>query len=394
MSGIAAPRCPRYQSLDVWRGVACLMVVVYHATFYAAPAAPRDDAWPWLSLARLGWIGVPIFFVISGYCITATADRSRHRGFAIGDYAWRRFRRIFPPYWIFLAFAVVVVGLGDVLVPQLFTDEIDPIPRPHWRSAWQWFGNLTLTETWRHHVIGDARGFFISPAWTLCYEEQFYFVTGLLLWLGRAHFFRWAGVVTALVAAVAVLTHTAGIDVRGFFFDGRWLLFAAGILVYHVVNYGRRSAPWLAGASFAGFAALATFGKRQLHALVGYDIDHDLQVGACFALVALALHGVDRRMFAAPLLWPLRLCGQMCYSLYLIHWPVTKAVSHVLAWNGFTGHVETLLVVVPACIATSVALAWPFHRFVEMRFLNSPVTAASPGIPELGRHTQGVDGSS
>jgi len=372
-SPLSAPRAPRYWSLDIWRGLACLVVVFYHCVFYAQPGKPDDEAWPLMTLARVGWLGVPMFFVISGYCISATADRSRRKGFGIRDYFWRRCRRIFPPYWIFVALAVVVVAAGDWLVPQLFTDAVEPIPRPWWRSGWQWLGNLTLTETWRHHVVGDAKGFFISPAWTLCYEEQFYLVTGLILWIARAHFFRVAAIISAAVAASCVLLHVNDVDLDGFFFDGRWLLFALGILVYWCVNYGGRA--WTRGALllFAGLAAWSTFDKPGLLALVGFDMAHDLQVAAWFALVILALHPLDERMFAQPWLWPLRICGQMCYSLYLLHWPIVKAITHAFAWAGVTGHWPTLLLVLPVATAASVAVSWWFHRTVEVRFLNAPI---------------------
>ena len=61
------------------------------------------------------WAGVPIFFVISGYCISATADSARRKGLPARTYFWRRFRRIFPPYWIFLMAAVTVGQEGERL---------------------------------------------------------------------------------------------------------------------------------------------------------------------------------------------------------------------------------------------------------------------------------------
>lgn len=94
---IAVPRSPRYESLDLWRGVACLMVVIYHSDYYLAESTGTNQ-WPAVSaiLARF-WIGVPMFFVISGYCISAAADSERSRLRGTMSYFKRRFRRIFPP---------------------------------------------------------------------------------------------------------------------------------------------------------------------------------------------------------------------------------------------------------------------------------------------------------
>src|SRR5947209_8469455 len=121
---LPVPRCPRYLSLDIWRGLACLLVLVHHSTFYKATGAnfkgllATASAWLETVAARL-WIGVPLFFVISGYCIAATADSSRRRPHAIGNYFIRRFRRIYPPYWILLALTIAVVLLIDLaLAPR------------------------------------------------------------------------------------------------------------------------------------------------------------------------------------------------------------------------------------------------------------------------------------
>src|SRR6185436_9334976 len=103
------PRNPRYQSLDFWRGVACLSVVIFHSSYYAS-TEQEGPALVWLmKVIGMFWLGVPIFFVISGYCIAATADRGRQIPASLGAYFQRRFRRIFPPYWIFLGASVLLV---------------------------------------------------------------------------------------------------------------------------------------------------------------------------------------------------------------------------------------------------------------------------------------------
>ena len=75
------PRNPRFPALDAWRGVACLMVVIHHTTslaWYAGPGEGSTIGALLLAATRYGHFGVPLFFVISGYCVTATADlRSR-----------------------------------------------------------------------------------------------------------------------------------------------------------------------------------------------------------------------------------------------------------------------------------------------------------------------------
>src|SRR5262249_60508619 len=111
------PAQPRYLSLDIWRGVACLMAVVLHSSFYVRYASLTEatrlenpvGSCLLLAVSRMG-IGLPLFFVISGYCIAATADSSRRKSSGAGLYFKRRFRRILPPYWAALPFAGAAVS--------------------------------------------------------------------------------------------------------------------------------------------------------------------------------------------------------------------------------------------------------------------------------------------
>ena len=176
----APPRAPRYLTLDHWRGIACLLVVLFHSSGVAFLSMEASGTQPQqaglaglaLSITRIGWIGVPFFFVISGYAISATADSSRRgRGGPIG-YFKRRIRRIYPPLWAMLVLQVAIVVRGRRL----------PVPWPARRTAsrrssepWrfdlpQWIGNVTLTESWRYHLpFSDSpRDYIIGQAWTLC----------------------------------------------------------------------------------------------------------------------------------------------------------------------------------------------------------------------------------
>jgi peptidoglycan/LPS O-acetylase OafA/YrhL len=96
----------RFHSLDAWRGLACLMIVALHASFYVRfDGLPETTRVEYPIGSRLLWavsrmgIGVQLFFVISGYCIAATADNARQSRLGVPQYFIRRVRRIFPPYW-------------------------------------------------------------------------------------------------------------------------------------------------------------------------------------------------------------------------------------------------------------------------------------------------------
>lgn len=138
----------RYQTLDAWRGLACLMVVVFHSTRHAAVEKMQTDGSIFSILYRITeflWIGVPIFFVISGYCITASIDSKSHSNFDLKRYLVRRFKRIYPPYWIMI-FLLSMIGIAGYLLKIQFLMETPRFFPPWWRSRYQWLGNLTLTE--------------------------------------------------------------------------------------------------------------------------------------------------------------------------------------------------------------------------------------------------------
>jgi peptidoglycan/LPS O-acetylase OafA/YrhL len=364
------PRCPRYQSLDIWRGLACILVVIFHSTFYMSESSRASISDPFslaVSICERLWIGVPVFFVISGYCISATADSSRRKGHRTLTYFKRRLWRIFPPYLICLALTVALALLGESLRPGLFSDGEHHIEAPAHFDAWQWLGNITLTEAWRPYLIGSDKKWFLAQAWTLGFEEQFYAVTGLLLLVCPRRFFAGASVVTLGVLAFLLVTQDR---MSGFFFDGRWFLFAAGILVYYVINYAEHpllsSLPLLAGLAWSVHSPHALLTQQnnatELSGLVAYS----------FALALIVFHKFDQRFVRHWTLVPLRACGLMCYSLYLVHWPVCKGTSHILFDLGLKTPRSTMLVTVPVCLMASVATGTVFYLVVERHFLNSP----------------------
>lgn len=367
----------RYYSLDFWRGVACLMVVVLHSSFYGL-ANPNGAAFGGLGklifrgLFHLQ-VGVSMFFVISGYCITAACDGLRNRPQPMKLYFFRRFRRIFPPFWAAVLLLLLCVSAATWLrVPQLYFDDIRPINRPSSFSVWQWLGNVSLTEEWRPHLIGDGTWYFLRPSWSLCYEEQFYAVCGLLLILSRRWFFRGVGVITLLVGLMMLVKHfIRPMPVNGFFFDGRWLLFAAGILVYFLLHY---STPRFAKAGRLGLLAAGCLALAWRLHQKGYGMAEEYTAGFFFAFAISILYRWDAVIATSVLLRPITYCGIMCYSLYLIHWPVVKPITHLLYLSGVRGPWPTLAISIPLSLAVAIAVGWGFHLWIERRFLNTPPT--------------------
>ena len=379
-SGLAGlppkPRDARYNTLDIVRGMACLMLLFYHATFYAEHSWVSGDPATW-TLGGLGvnlvgrlWMGVPMFFVVSGYCIAASIDSLRRREHSLANYFYRRFHRIYPPLWAGFLFAIGFTLL--VAINPNMSANCLQLPRLNSFSATDWVANFTATASWSPLLFGGRKNYLLPNTWTLCYEEQFYAVTGLLLVFAARRFFLASYGIAALTLVVRHVCRARGIPIYGFFFDGHWLLFAAGILLYERLNYlsGRRA--WAAAAAFVG-GAVYGLGERVLAA-----DPHDRHVGeyilvACsFAIFLTVIKRWDRQIVAHWSLQPFRWCGNISYSIYLTHFPITVLLGSVLAAVGIRRDAEVLLITIPLCLAVSLPVGWLFYQFVERHFVNAP----------------------
>jgi peptidoglycan/LPS O-acetylase OafA/YrhL len=319
--------------------------------------------------------------VVSGYCIAATVDAGRSRPRAPLEFFRRRIRRIYPPYWAafaasVLAFCVASHSGATWLLGNQDGFSVDPsgfTPR-------QWAGNLTLTEIPRRAFTSGATSeMLVGQAWSLCYEEQFYAVSGLILFLmPRRIFLGFAAVTGASLAVMGLRAFRLIPSPQGLFFDGKWLLFAVGVLVYHTVNHAgpalRRASAWLLvfGAAVPLLPPCRTVLK---------GLSTELVASCAFGAVLLALHRWDGRMARWRALRPLFACGEMCYSMYLVHTLVTAPVGHGLARMDVRGLWPTFALTVPLAVALSIALARLFYLGVERHFLNTRPQPAGAPIP-------------
>ncbi len=370
---------PRYRLLDAWRGFACLIVVLHHSGFVLF--GTQGSGGPW-QVAVQNWVrvlyrrldlGVPLFFVISGYCIAASMDAHRQRGASSWRFLARRFWRIYPPYWAALLCFVVVVGAlnGVGWRPIQVGSHSLHLDRPGELTWAQWLGNVTLTETWRHHVFGGSPYKNLTRiSWTLCFEEQFYLVGFAVLLALPRRLFGALAVVSALIFAVVAAAFDAGwfVDLEGIFPE-LWYQFAVGLAVYwRLVRAESASARHAVDLGLVGLAVLG-----------GMHANLAMMVVALFGLTLIALRPLDDRLTQARALAPFRACGDRCYSIYLIHLPVCTVGTEALIQLGWTGFWVEALLVSPLIAAAGVAAGWLFFAVVESRFHN-PAPARPPRL--------------
>jgi peptidoglycan/LPS O-acetylase OafA/YrhL len=369
---------PRYRLLDAWRGLACLMVVVHHAGY----SLHEEETLGTSTEATLRWVlvqvirrldqGVSLFFVISGYCIAASADATRRKGVSPRTFLKHRVRRIYPPYWFALFGFVALVAMLDMagLARLHRGSHAVVLDSPGELVASKWVSNITLTETLRPHVWGPPRDVYTGVAWSLCYEEQFYLICFLALVFAPRRFYAALATVTAATAAVWVLAWRADqLNRLGGTFLMMWHQFAVGLAVYYRLNVATRRAACL--AIDAGLAALLLCGLAMA--------DTDTAVTSAFGLVLIAMRGWDETANRLPWLAPFRACGLRCYSIYLAHLPVVIVGNLWLYELGVTSFWARVFVMIPLVSLAGVAVGWGFFALIESRFLNTPLAARVSG---------------
>ena len=380
----------RYQALDAWRGIVCLIVVLEHAGValweYAdrSPgfdAAFRRNVVTWLTLN----LGAPLFFVISGYCIASSLESSRRKGTTPGQFLARRLWRIFPPYWA----SVLVIGVSVLVLDRMGLTWLHrngvglELYSPFDLSWRQWFGNFTLTETWRPTFGTGSFSLLLNRvAWALCYQEQFYLVCFFALILAPRRLFEALGVATIAIVGFQVVSWDFGrlSYSRGLFPD-LWHEFAVGLALYWRINVAQDASSRRA----VELAMVVLFAIGCSNLLV------TTAAASAFGLLLIVCHRWDDAIARFHRLDPLRACGRRSYAIYLVHLPVCTIGNAGLAALGLSGFWPRLLLMIPAVTAASVGAGWLFHHLIDRRFGKLPnwgttanaVGVQGPGSPVL-----------
>jgi len=343
MTTVVVPRVDRrrYKTLDAWRALAALAVVVFHCI--NTPITPSMG--PWARVALSGWMGVYVFFPISGYCILAALLRSENA--TLPQFLHRRWRRIVPPYWASLLL-VIAVAFAAAPFNQYKVGYLNI-------GAAKWASVLTLTQTW---VNSPA---ILNPVcWTLCYEEQFYLVMALTLLAPGEQRLRVLLAVTLAATAYCFPVWPDRLRVTGLFL-AFWLSFASGLAAFVWLHLPRYR--WWAITVCVCVTAAA---------LQTRDLGLIISGTAALAFVVLAPY--DDAMAETKIGAALISVGLFSYSLYLVHVPIGGRVV-----NGLLRVPLPFLVPSALAVAVSLAAGWCFYMAVERRFLN--VTPAVPAIP-------------
>lgn len=340
----------RFGLLDGLRGLASLSVLLHH-----------------LGASPLGHYAVMVFFVISGYCITASAQSSLQRQPSFLSFIRRRARRIYPPYLLAVTFFAVTRWVRSYVEPG-----------KTWHPTWtEWLQNLTLTQ-WTslpfHPIAWPSANprLFVSAFWSLNYEEQFYLVVAVgLVFAARLNVPLLRTVSVLFVIGLVWNVLTPGNWITGIFIE-YWAHFALGALLFLVLCTYPSSAPrW---AFLFGSVLLGVICATRLLSSSDADVQNSLrayfELGllATFSFSLLLLRPYSDAITRSMLWKPIAALGAISYSLYLVqqfNLTVVAAVAHQMLPDSCPRYIQTLmLVVLHLCIASV------FWYFCERPFIS------------------------
>lgn len=332
--------------IDGLRALAVVPVVLFHA-----------DA----DLMSGGYIGVDIFFVISGYLITLILMRDiKAESFSLVRFYEKRIRRIFPA--LFLVFLISTIVACLVMLPS----ELDHYGRSLFAATF-FYSN--------YHYMSDA-GYFSAPAetqpllhmWSLAVEEQFYIFFPPLLYLAWRYAKERIGSIVLIVCLLSFFYSVWLVENRATdaFFSTPARAWELGVGSLLALYAGRRSritaSPYLSNAlSCVGFA-LILYGFLTFSAGTAFPGASALVPVIGSALIIAAGDARSNIVGAILASQPVRFIGLISYSLYLWHWPILVYYrflnpQHHLSWTGMAAILAFMTVV--------AILSW---RFVETPF--------------------------
>lgn len=340
--------------IQALRGLAVAMVVLFHVKLGGLPG---------------GYLGVDIFFVISGYLITTLIAGAIERGeFSVKDFYLRRARRLLPA-----AYATFFV---TALLAPWFLNQMELRDFGHQLAgALSFTGNIVLwQQTGYFEGASDLKP--LLHVWSLAVEEQYYFVLPAIMLLLRPK--RWLrGVFLMMVASLALCMAIMFIKPVAAFYllpTRAWemLIGSLGAVLMLPSQSAALRSIAVRTAKFLLVPALLGLLVLPVHPLGGKHPGLDAFLVCWSTLVVILSNSVLVNQS-----WPARglaKVGDISYSLYLVHWPVIAFTKN--SWIGTSSHLPTSLSGLD--LGLSLVLAWLLYRYVER-----PMRHYSSGRPSV-----------
>ena len=355
----SAPSRQYYPALDGLRGIAIIMVVIFHNFNFT-------------NYFFFGWLGVDLFFVLSGLLITEILIKTSGKPGFLRNFYLRRILRIFPLYYLILIICIIILPLFPALRDNLkyYTDH-------QW---WYWL----LIENWLYIVHPPEKYNLLLHLWSIAVEEQFYIIWPFAILFIKNRKILLALVVTLLAGIMLTrsllwITNTEGLQYFNLYIftriDGICLGCALALLRTINPDFLKNNTAILV-IFFAALNFIFFFINRRsdftfpYYPFIGYTtfaILFTILVNECIVNDT----GWIASIFKIP---PLKFFGRISYGLYLIHWPVYKFSNDkfILLLKQFNLSGDNLIRIISAVLATILAIILSVfsYYYFEKRFLN------------------------
>jgi peptidoglycan/LPS O-acetylase OafA/YrhL len=368
----------RTNNFDLIRLLAALQVVILHGLGHL-----RVPVTPWLENTRyvlIGFPGVPVFFLISGFLIAMSYENSP----GLKVYLRKRCLRIYPGLWSSFALTLLLLAVFGFL-------GVATLRLP---SFWGWvLGQLSFVQ---FYTPGFLRGFGVGAPngslWTISVEIQFYLLIPLLL--GGMTYLVGAAARTLMLLALGIaswfafgylktapetfLMKVAAVSILPYFFN-----FLIGILFYcnfHLLYPWVKGKIWLWLALYAGYTL---YFARHLHL---FHTPFDPNPYSLVALLLLAF-AIFSLAFSYPWLSEKLLRGvDVSYGVYIYHMLVINSLIEL----GYTGRVSYALLAILASLTLGY-LSWTFveKRFIRLKKKFIPAHETTHSVPSNRRNDPG-----
>ncbi len=297
----------RLTSIQALRGVAACMVLLYHLSYTLEEHYLVEGVRfrPFGFFVELGYAGVDLFFVISGFVMTVTCYDRLGDPRAVGSFLWRRATRIYPLYWL-VTLAVLLLAWFEPSLATRSKDDLGHI-----------FKSVVL---WRQDVFP-----IMGVGWTLSYEVFFYLVFAVLIACPRKlHLLllmAWGGITLLRFPGFSQENTQGTVSLLHLPFTASPLVleFIGGCLIGWLIKL--EITGWGRSAQAAGWAGVLLIGGVS-RAFTEFDFEYGLlrllTFGSCVGLIVYGSAAQESRgKFVIPA-WLIKI-GDASYSLYLTH---------------------------------------------------------------------------
>ncbi|MEZ5538853.1 MAG: acyltransferase [Pseudomonadales bacterium] len=343
----------RVNEIDLLRFLAAIAVVFFHYSFrgYAADDMSVMPYPLFASASKYGYLGVELFFMISGFVILMTAASGSLRGFVIS-----RIVRLYPAFWVCCTITfLLTITIGGARYTA---------------SIGQYLANMTMLSGFTK--IPSIDGAY----WSLFIEIRFYLLVAIVLLVGKIH--KAQTLTLAWLVLTIILEIKSTRTLRNFFITEYSAFFIAGATFFFIWEKGlsnTRIAMIITSWALAVFKStdkLDVFEKHYATPISSYVVAGIVTL--FFVLMALA--SLRRTGFIGRHQW--LLAGVLTYPLYLLHQNIGFMVFN-LAYPQVNAHILFW-----GMILVVIAIAYAVHFFIEKRFA-SPMKRALNTLTDFGQ---------